>query len=217
MKAIFSSAYVLSVFALSIGLSQTAKADVAIPAEIASPEAAVAAADELAVMQAAQIVMLETEIKYYQLLKLSFEGSRKVSDLFESDVASAGSGTAATGVTVAANYKLVQRWLSGAQPSVALVKEVWSATRGDIGRVRSTARQIYAALKRQGRLMSIPAKVASTAALGMFIYVEYETFWVINMSEAQYNTVIAGLDQAISALQAKQHACADGHKPFGLN
>ena len=46
MKAIFSSAYVLSVFALSIGLSQTAKADVAIPAEIASPEAAVAAAVE---------------------------------------------------------------------------------------------------------------------------------------------------------------------------
>lgn len=65
--------------------------------------------------------------------------------------------------------------------------------------------------------MSMPAKLAGTAAIGMFAYVEYETFWVINMSEAQYDALMANLNQTIKALEAKQHEMADRHTPFVLN
>ncbi len=213
MKSVFATAFVLV-----MGLSQLAKAaEVEIPAEIASSSAAVAAAEDFAVTQAAEIVMIETQIKFYQILKMSFEGSRQVSDMFENDVLNTGSSAAATGVTVAANYKLIQKWLSGAQPTAALVKEALNLSRGDMGKVRASVLRVYESLKVMTKQMSMPAKFAGTAAIGVFAYVEYETFWVINMSEAQYDALMANLNQTIKALEAKQHAMADRHTPFVLN
>lgn len=213
MKSVFATTFVLV-----MGLSQIAKtAEIEIPAEIASSSAAVSAAEDFAVKQAAEIVMIETQIKFYQILKMSFEGSRQVSDMFENDVLNTGSSAAATGVTVAANYKLIQKWLSGAQPSAALVKEAWNLSRGDMGKVRASVLRVYESLKVMTKQMSVPAKFAGTAAIGMFAYVEYETFWVINMSEAQYDALMANLNQTIKALEAKQHAMADRHTPFVLN
>jgi predicted acetyltransferase len=95
-----------------------------------------------------------------------------------------------------------------------LVREVWAASRGDVGVMRAGAQRVWASITSLWQGLKVPKNFVSTAALGTFAYVQYETYWVINMSEEQYQASIQALDAKIVNLMVQKQEIANQFQPL---
>lgn len=193
----------------------SAKANnVELPKEATTLDLAVEIANELRAVQLAQMAVLDAQIKFFEIVQMSFEGSRGLTNAFESDLAQTPADLALGGVTVVLDARLAAIWFKGAAPTVALVREVWAASRGDVGVMRAGAQRVWAAITSLWQGIKVPKNFVSTVALGTFAYVQYETYWVINMSEEQYQASIQALDTKIVNLMVQKQEIANQFQPL---
>lgn len=173
------------------------------------------AAEHIRSLQMAELVLLDAQQKYFEILRASFEGSRALSQAFDSKrSAQTGVSSVSGGVMVVMDAYLARMWLSGATPSAMVIKDLWMASRGETGRLSAIGSKTWQSITALGRSLKIPKNYVSTAALGVFAYVQVENFFVINMSEAQYRATIRALDVKISKLKVEQAKIADTYTPI---
>lgn len=187
---------------------------VELPQEASTLDLAVEIASELRAVQLAQMAILDAQVKFYEIVKMSFEGSRGLTNAFDSDLAQTPTDLALGGVTVVLDARLAALWFKGAAPTVTLVREVWAASRGDVGVMRAGAQRVWASITSLWQGLKVPKNFVSTAALGTFAYVQYETYWVINMSEEQFQASIQALDTKIGNLMVQKQEIANQFQPL---
>lgn len=208
-KSIICAA-IVSMFAANVKA-----ADVELPAEASTLDMALEIAAELRAVQLAQMAFLDAQVKFYEIVKMSFEGSRGLTNAFDSDLAQTPTDLALGGVTVVLDARLATLWFKGAAAAVPLVKEVWAASQGNVGIMRATAQKVWGSLKvLWGSNKYFSKNFVSTAALGTFAYIQYETYWVINMSEDQYKASIQALDAKIGSLMVQKQEIANQFQPL---
>jgi hypothetical protein len=190
-------------------------ANVELPKEATSLDFAIEIASELRAVQLAQMAILDAQVKFFEIVKMSFEGSRGLTNAFDSDLAQTPTDLALGGVTVILDARLAAMWFKGAIPAAGLVREVWAASRGDVGVMRAGAQRVWSSIKvLWGSNKWFSKNFVSTAALGTFAYVQYETYWVINMSEEQYQASIQALDTKIGNLMVQKQEIANQFQPL---
>jgi hypothetical protein len=97
----------------------SAKANnVELPKEATTLDLAVEIASELRAVQLAQMAILDAQIKFFEIVQMSFEGSRGLTNAFESDLAQTPADLALGGVTVVLDARLAAIWFKGAAPTV---------------------------------------------------------------------------------------------------
>ncbi len=200
---------------VSISTTGAHAADVELPQEATTFDLALEIASELRAVQLAQMAVLDAQVKFYEIVKMSFEGSRGLTNAFDSDLAQTPTDLALGGVTVVLDARLAALWFKGAAPTVTLVREVWAASRGDVGVMRAGAQKVWGSIKALwGTNKFFSKNFVSTAALGTFAYVQYETYWVINMSEEQFQASIQALDVKIGGLMVQKQEIANQFQPL---
>ena len=230
MKSLFAS-----ILALALGLTITTAANatdnlfpigegvasdfqaslpVEIPAQVTETESLGKYVSELLAVQSAELVWLDAQTKYFEILHASFVGSRAMSQAFDSKAVRTGANVAAGGVTLVLDGFLAKAWLSGAAPTAMLVKDIVFASRGNTGRMTAIGQKTWASLMAMGKSLKVPKNFVSTAAIGTFAYIQVENYFVINMSQAQYGATMASLELKIASLVVRKQAVADMHIPY---
>ena len=184
-------------------------AAVEIPDNVTTLEALNEWALQFGVTQMSELTWYEAQTKYYEILRASFVGSKALSDAFDEKAMKDGVKIGSGVVTIAADAYLAKAWLSGATPTFQVLKDVWLASRGETGRMTSIGKKTLTSLLEAGKSLKVPKNLITTAAIGTFVYIEVKTFFVINMSEAQYNATIKSLDVKIATLQKIKASIAD--------
>lgn len=198
-----------------VTIIQTPSSEVVIPATVTESKSLVDSLKEFQVVQAAQISAYLAQESYYQMMLWSFEASHAMSMAFEKESsgwAKAGGGAGGT-VTVVADATLAAYWLRGAIPTASLVKDIWAASGGNVNRFSATTKKVWESLKTVMSEARVPKNFITTASLGALIYIQKEDFFVINMSEAQYQKTIAALKANMAINKAAREAIADMHVP----
>lgn len=180
-----------------------------LPKEATGFDSLVDVMTDLRALQAAELTVLDAQQKFFEIVRMSFEGGRELTNAFSNNSIQTGSEVFGSGVTLVLDAKLAQMWLRGAAPSMMLIREVWGASRGDVSVMRATAQKVWASVQELWAKTPFKKNVVATAALGTFAYVQYETYWVINMSETQYQANIHALDSKINALSLQKQEIAD--------
>jgi hypothetical protein len=188
-----------------------------IPSEVNESSSLLQSIESLYAVQLTELSALEIQQKYFQIMRASFEGSHALSVAFDNEGAQAGVKAGAVGVQLVMDAYLAKMWLRGATPSFIALKDVYYAFRGQEAKLSTEGLTTLSALKILGSKVRVPKNIITTAALGGFAYIQYKNFWVINMSEAQYNEVIRLLDVKIADIQARQAAIADTRGPLTVN
>lgn len=215
MKLIFAT--VLALTLGSTALTSIAQADeVQIPAQVTESETLADYMNQLVAVQATELVWLDAQTKYYEIMRASFEGSHAMSNLFNKKLAQTATSIGTGTVTIVADAFLARAWLAGATPSAMILKDIWNASRGDVSKLTSVGQKTWASLTTLAKTLKVPKNFVTTAALGTFVYIQVENYFVINMSEAQYQAVIASLDSKIATLIARKAAVSDTHIPYSV-
>ncbi len=230
MKSLFAS-----ILALALGLTVTSAAfatdtlfpigegvaadvrvgiPVEIPAQVTETESLGKYVSELLAVQSAELVWLDAQTKYFEILHASFVGSRAMSQAFDTKALRTGTNVAAGGVTLVLDGFLAKAWLSGATPTMMMVKDIVFAARGNTGKMTSIGKKTLASLMAMGKSLKVPKNLVTTAAIGTFAYIQVENYFVINMSQAQYDATMASLETKIAALVVRKQAVADMHIPY---
>lgn len=205
-----------TIFPYSEGLSAEAlmRLPVEIPAQVTETNSLGLYVSELLAVQAAELVWLDAQTKYFEILHASFVGSRAMSQAIDSKALRTGTNVAAGGVTLILDGFLAKAWLSGATPTAMIVKDIVFAARGNTGKMTSIGKKTLASLLAMGKSLKVPKNFVTTAAIGTFAYIQVENYFVINMSQAQYDATMASLEMKISALVVRKQAVADMHIPY---
>lgn len=210
MKSFFATLLALT---FTAGMAH-AQNTVEIPSQVNESSSLIQSIEELYAVQLTELSALEIQQKYFQIMRASFEGSHALSVAFDNEGAKAGAKAGATGVQLVMDAYLAKMWLRGATPSFIALKDVYYAFKGQEAKLSTEGLTTLSALKVLGSKVRVPKNIITTAALGGFAYIQYKNFWVINMSEAQYNEVIRLLDVKIADIQARQAAIADTRGPL---
>lgn len=214
MKSIFAALLALT---LMSGVAQAQS--VLIPAQVSEESTLLDTLNSLYAVQMTELTLLEAQQKYYEIMRASFQSSHALSVAFDSQAAQAGAKVGANGVQLVMDAYLARMWLRGATPSFIALKDIYYAARGQQAKLTTQSRTTLEALRNLGTKVTGGSKlkftknVVATAALGAFVYIQVENFWVINMSEAQYNAVIAQLDMKIANIAQAQAEIADTRGP----
>lgn len=230
-----------SIFAITLGISMTSSADTdlpiipfnipigsahaampEVPEQITESESLGQYVSELLAVQSAELVWLDAQAKYFEIMRASFVGSRAMSNAFQAKAKTAAEANAKStavnvgvgGVTLVVDAYLAKAWLAGATPTVMMVKDIIYAARGNTSRMTAIGQKTWASIVAVGKSLKVPKNFVTTAAIGTFAYVQVENYFVINMSEAQYNATIADLDAKIATLVTRKAAVADLHVPY---
>ncbi len=205
-----------TIFPYSEGLTAEAlmRLPVEIPAQVTENESLGKYVSELLAVQAAELVWLNAQTKYFEIMHASFYGSRKMSEAIDNRALRTGTNTAAGTLTLVMDIFLAKAWLSGATPTAMIVKDIVFAARGNTGKMTSIGKKTLASLIAMGKSLKVPKNFVTTAAIGTFAYIQVEGFIVINMSQAQYDAVMASLETKIAALVVRRQAVADMHIPY---
>ncbi len=185
--------------------------EVQIPENLTTLEAMNEWALQYGMTQMTELAWYDAQTKYYEILRASYLGSKALSDAFNAKASKDTVKNVGQGVTIIADAYLVKAWLAGAAPTAQMIKDVWLASRGETGRMTAIGKKTFQSLLEVGKSLKIPKNFVTTAAIGTFAYVQYETYFVINMSEAQYEAEVKSLDMKIESLQKIKASIADRH------
>ncbi|CAN5708630.1 hypothetical protein BH10BDE1_BH10BDE1_03050 [soil metagenome] len=210
MKSFFVALLALT---FSAGIAH-AQNTVEIPSQVNESTSLIQSIEELYAVQLTELSALEIQQKYFQIMRASFEGSHALSVAFDNEGIQAGANVSANGVQLVMDAYLAKMWLRGATPSFMALKDVYYAYKGQTSKLSVEGLTTLTALKELGMKVKVPKNVITTVALGGFAYIQYKNFWVINMSEAQYNETIRLLDVKIANIAARQAAIADTRGPL---
>lgn len=166
-------------------------------------------------LQFAELTLLSAQEKYYEILRASFVGSRKYSELAGSNQAGQMGLDLGKGVLqIALDAKAAQLWFRGAAPSLVMMKNIIGASRGDMGLMTSIGQKTWSSIVLAAKELKVPKNVISTVALGAFVYVQVETMWVVSMTPAQFDENLRLLDSKIAKLQARRAKIAATYQPI---
>jgi hypothetical protein len=194
---------------VSLGVNQALANQAELPREAGVLDSMVEIMSELRAVQMAEMALLDAQQKFYEIVRMSFEGGRELTNAFSNESLQSGSEIFGSGVTVVLDAKLAQLWFRGVAPTAILAKEVWAASRGNTTGMRASAQRVWSSVKALWAKAPLAKNVASTAALGTFAYIQYETYWVINMSEEQYQASLSALDSKIQAISLQKQEVAN--------
>jgi hypothetical protein len=183
---------------------------VQIPAEITESASLSQYVSELLAAQAAELLWIDTQTQYFQLVRGSFAASRALAEARDMQTAGAGS------IMLITDYYLLKAWLAGAKPTAMIMKDVILAERGNAGRIASIGQKSYASLIAVAKALKVPKNFVTTATLGTLTYLHVESYFVINMSKAKFDQNMAMLDAKIAELKARKAAVADKHIPYSV-
>lgn len=229
MKAIFAAFLSLALVAGPMAQAQTTvetqietpvSTQVEIPAQVNDEQSLMELLNSLYAVQLTELTLLEAQQKYFEIMRASFQASHALSQAFDAEAAQAGAKVGAGGVTLVMDAYIARMWLRGATPSFIALKDIYHAARGQQARMSQSGLSTLTAIRELGTKVAggsvkvLGKRVVSTVAIGAFAYIQLENFWVINMSPAQYNAVIASLDMKIAKLAARQAAIADTRAPI---
>lgn len=191
------------------GVSSAQANQAELPKEAGVLDSMVDIVSDLRAVQMAEMTLLDTQQKFFEIVRMSFEGGREITNAFSNNSVQSGVDLFGTGVTVVMDAKLAQLWFRGAAPSAMLVREVWAASRGNTGALRASAQRVWSSVQALWAKTPLVKNVATTAALGTFAYIQYETYWVINMSEEQYQASLQALDTKIQTISLQKQEVAN--------
>lgn len=194
---------------VSFGANQALANQAELPREAGALDSMVEIMSELRAVQMAEMALLDAQQKFYEIVRMSFEGGRELTNAFSNESLQSGAEIFGSGVTVVLDAKLAQLWFRGVAPTAILAKEVWAASRGNTTGMRAAAQRVWSSVQALWAKAPLAKNVASTAALGTFAYIQYETYWVINMSEEQYQASLAALNAKIQAISLQKQEVAD--------
>jgi hypothetical protein len=180
-----------------------------LPKEAGVLDSVVEIMSELRAVQLAEMALLDAQQKFYEIVRMSFEGGRELTNTFSNQSLQTGAEVFGSGVTVVLDAKLAQLWFRGVAPTALLAKEVWAASRGNTTGMRAAAQRVWSTVQTLWAKAPLAKNVASTAAIGTFAYIQYETYWVINMSEEQYQASLAALDTKIQTVALQKQEIAN--------
>ena len=194
---------------VSFGANQALANQAELPRGAGALDSMVEIMSELRAVQMAEMALLDAQQKFYEIVRMSFEGGRELTNAFSNESLQSGAEIFGSGVTVVLDAKLAQLWFRGVAPTAILAKEVWAASRGNTTGMRAAAKRVWSSVQALWAKAPLAKNVASTAALGTFAYIQYETYWVINMSEEQYQASLAALNAKIQAISLQKQEVAD--------